>query len=128
MTRRFPDDDDHQIVNFLAQHRPVPPPATLALEQNLMKRIQQEPLDSKYSFPWFWVLPGAVVALMAWGSYRWFEPSPQMAANSEELETFLISSWTGVTGDSVYTSVPNNSNLSWLTLADYSLETTPTNP
>lgn len=127
MTRFSHDDDDDKLINFLSQYRPVPPPASPQLEEELIKRIKQEPMASKYSYHWFWVLPGAMAAtlLMIWGGDRWLRPSPQIAGNPEELETFLMDSWTLATEDTSYTSEINNSNIYWLTFADSQLETNP---
>ncbi|WP_013320473.1 hypothetical protein [Gloeothece verrucosa] len=132
MTRLSHDDNDDSLVQFLSQYRPVPPPASVQLEERLIKRIEKEPMDSANSFDWFWVLPSAMTALllMVGVSYRWFRASPDLAKQPESiptryqtLETFVIDSWDGATEDSSYLSGTNNSNLYWLNFADSQPET-----
>lgn len=128
MTRFSHDDDNDKVVHFLSQHRPIPPTPSPQLEKELMKRIEQEPMDSQYSYHWIWILPSAMIAilLMVWGSFRWLSPSPQIANNSQDLETFLVDSWTETIGDTYYPSYTfgtNNTNLYWLALGDSQRET-----
>lgn len=119
MTRFSHDDDDDKLVNFLQEYRPVPPPASPLLEEKLIKRIEQEPIDSKHSSHWFWFVPSVVAAtlLMVGGSDRLFRPSPQIADKPEDLENFMIDSWRTTTEQTSYT-LDNNSNIYWLNYAD----------
>ncbi|ACK71694.1 conserved hypothetical protein [Gloeothece citriformis PCC 7424] len=130
MTRFFHDDDDDQVVQFLSQYRPLPPTPSPQLEQELMQRIEQEPIESKYSSRWVWIVSSAIVglSLMIWGSDRWLKPFPQIANGSQDLEAFLVHTWTQTVEDTdtpsrSYPSETQNSNLYWLSLVDSQGET-----
>jgi hypothetical protein len=140
----LPPDNDQNLVNFLKQYRPLPPPARANLEECLMQQAERIPTRSRYQTHLQWLIPTAIAAcgLVAWGSYRWFNPNPQMifttensasvatkvgesdifirqtSVSSEELETFLIESWTGAMGYTTSESPVVSSDLSWYTLVD----------
>lgn len=97
----FPPDDDQKFRDFLHQYRPTPPPPAKNLEDTLIQRVKEIPTPSRYRTYLYGLIAAAitVLSLGVWGTYRWLNPSPQLAVNEEEIETFLIESWTGVMGD-----------------------------
>lgn len=119
----FPDENDERVVSFLKQYRPLPPPPSPNLEGELMRRIERKPIAAKSSAPLLWIIPGVITVCVAlvWSSSRWFNPSPKIAAHPEELEAFLIDTWTGVmeeTPSSFQNSQNQSSEITWLTLAE----------
>jgi hypothetical protein len=102
MMNRFPEDDE-RLVAFLKEYRPVPPKARSNAESQLMELVTREPPPpARHSHQFFWIVSSAVTGslLLAVGGYRWLNPSPQFANNPEELETFVVDSWSGAMGDS----------------------------
>lgn len=125
---RFPQDDD-KLVKFLRRYRPLPPPARVNLERQLLQAIasQTRPRQQVRPAYLFWTLASACLGglLLAWGGNRWFSPQPfpQVTASSEDLEVFLMESWQGALGETAL-SWPNPSlEADWLLLAN--LETNP---
>lgn len=125
MKNRFTHDEQQQLISFLKAYRPVPPTASKSLEERLMKRIEQEPITSKYSSSWRWIVPSTLAAslLLLWGGYSLFFPKPQMVASSEELESFLMENWTDTMGESSVTSGINSTDVNWFNLADPQVNT-----
>lgn len=86
-------DDDHELVEFLRQHRSEPPAAYYNIEAQLMGQIGQTEQSQVRSLAW-WKLPSAIAAgiLVGWGTY-YFRAIPRLALNPEELETFIVDNW-----------------------------------
>lgn len=96
-------DDDSRLAEFLRQHRPSVPPASLELEEHLMAAIATTPqstespglrLLSQRSPLWFIppvIAAGIVVTVI---SVRLLSPSPSPEFAS--LETFVDDSYTPV--------------------------------
>jgi hypothetical protein len=96
------DRSDPNLINFLQQNRPTPPPATIECEEQIIELVERETLFSKYkSDRSVWVLPGAIVAgiFLSWSSYRLLIPQTQLSIDSNELEVFLVNSWHNGIGD-----------------------------
>lgn len=141
----LPPDDEQNLVNFLKQYRPSPPPARANLEACLMQQVKQMPTRSRYQNCLGWMIPTAIAAcsLIAWGSYRWLNPvvpsmtfseentvpittnrvnsdifARQTIVSSEELETFLLESWTGTMDYTIEDANSTTLELSWYSLVD----------
>lgn len=118
---RFSDDDE-QLIDFLKQYRPVPPRARANLEAQLMELVTREPPPPpRYAHQFFWIVSSAMAGslLLGVGGYRWLNPSPQVATNPSELETFLVDSWSGSIGD--ISATPSTSSTTYVTEADWLL-------
>jgi hypothetical protein len=122
---QFPQDEK-KLVAFVRRYRPVPPPAAVGLERQVMSLVEREVLTCQKRLKLRWLVPsiGAVSLLLAWGGYHWFAPAPQpqFATNSEELETFLVQSWQGTLGEPTNAFQPASVEADWLTLADFRAE------
>ncbi|BFM38185.1 hypothetical protein [Synechocystis sp. LKSZ1] len=94
---------DRPLVHFLQRHRPLPPPALPALEDELIACLPRQALASQKAPRRLlaWGLPLAAVASVMAGaivlpsSWR----TAQQTATPTELEAFLLESWS-VTADS----------------------------
>ena len=124
-------NDDEKLITFLRQNRPVPPPPGVQAEKQLMKLIE------KQLIPWrpkrrhlVWAIPGACAAslLLVWGSYRWLNPAPEIAADSAELEAFVIDSWNGAMGETSTSSPGDSLETDWLLLVNPEPESQANNP
>ncbi len=117
--------DDEKLVEFLKEYRPLPPPPKSSLEDELIELIESEPVISGYSAHWRWLLPSTLAAslVLFLGMYRVLSPTPQMAQVSpEELEGFLVESWTGIVGEPLTPMTAHTAPEStWLSLADANL-------
>ena len=126
MMRKFPSDDD-KLVAFIREYRPMPPPSSVNLEQRLIEMVNKTPICESPSYKRRWLIPGAcmVSVLLLWVGWRWSTPQPQIAATTEELETFLVESWqtTFVDSMSPLQYVNNDSDLDWTILGDLSTQT-----
>ncbi len=109
---KFNPDDDRNLVSFLQQYRPIPPPASASTEAELMqlidreekrKNIQIKPLIAIVST----VIVGGIFSLVG---YRWFTPS----YNNAQLESFMVNSWDG--------TVSGTSSTDWLLLDDSEID------
>ncbi|AFY70874.1 hypothetical protein Pse7367_2618 [Thalassoporum mexicanum PCC 7367] len=105
----FENQVDQNLIAFIKQHKPIAPPSTVNLEQQIMAQIDQLPVaeDSavvvsqpgqsklRQLVKGLWLLPAiAVGAGIFWASNR----QPQFAiseAESLEIEAALLSSWSG---------------------------------
>ncbi|MGB5594317.1 MAG: hypothetical protein WBM32_00505 [Crocosphaera sp.] len=99
---QFPKDD-RELISFLQQYRPLPPPANSTLEKQLYARVSHEPQQHQVSQV-RWLIPSMIAAslLAIWGGYNVLEQSPyqQFVQQSQEIETaeledFMVNSWQG---------------------------------
>ena len=129
MMRKFPPDDD-KLVAFIREYRPMPPPSSVNLEQQLIGMVKKTPICEQQSDKRRWLISGAcmVSLLLFWVGWRWSAPQPQVAVTTEELETFLVESWqtTFVDSMSPLQYVNNGSELDWTVLGDLSTQQTST--
>ena len=98
-------NDDHELVDFLKQHRPSIPTADPALEDRLFDAIaataQPTTLDerrvsrSKRSIAW--LVPSAIAAglVATVVGYRTLVPAQPSATELASLEAFVESNWQG---------------------------------
>jgi hypothetical protein len=92
----FPSDDDRNLVKFLRQNSPAPPPVNPHLERHLMEMVQQQPPFSKFKpHPLLLAIPSVVTAgfFLIGSSDRWLNYQSEVVVNSDILETFLVNSW-----------------------------------
>lgn len=118
--------NDHNLIAFIRQHRPEPPPPAPDLEQCLLQRIERpETPIARLASPQprprrMWATTGAIAAsvLLAWSGYHALEIS-QRRAQEEQLATFLFENWQEVIERDASSSVPTKSSeLSWFALTD----------
>jgi hypothetical protein len=112
---RLPHDDE-RLSAFLRQYRPVPPPANSNLEKQLMAELEKQPIhfQRNYYLPLRLFFLALISALLGWGSYRLFSPSPNIA----ELELFLVSNWNDVIDEIPQPSPTDSPEIDWLLLTD----------
>lgn len=119
---QFSHDDDDQFVNFLKQHRPLPPKANIHLEEQLMELIRREPVSlpkQPSSILWFIFSAIAASLLLILGSYRWFNAAPKMTTTSDqELEAFLIESWDTSIGESTPNFHSTSLDSEWIMMTE----------
>lgn len=114
--------DDQKLQAFLRQHRPVPPPASPELEEQLMQAIafdakttvdkqtnlalakSQKPNQARL----LWLIPSTIAAslLIIWSSSHLLIPAPELANAS--LESFLETNWNDVTGETTINNIQND--------------------
>lgn len=97
-----PDPEPNgDVITFLKQHRPSPPPSSPQLEERIMTLVRQSPRSSWRISPW--AMPMAIAASLAllWGSQspRFAPAIVQQPIPDQELEAYLISSWQQVNPD-----------------------------
>ncbi|WP_017324754.1 hypothetical protein [Synechococcus sp. PCC 7336] len=91
-----PPDEEQKLVNFLRQYCPDPPPADPALRDEILARAVLHPHSPRSRWRrWRWAIPPVVAAAILAG---WLWPRPSLTtAELEELENYLISSWSAST-------------------------------
>ncbi|VEP15132.1 conserved hypothetical protein [Hyella patelloides LEGE 07179] len=107
--KNFLPDDDRDLVNFLQQHHPTPPPANPHVEAQLMELIERQPRKStKNASGLFWFLPGAIAMGMVftWNNQRFLQQTPQFAQDRINLELFVVDSWEETIEDSYFSATP----------------------
>ena len=105
----FLPDNDSDLVNFLQQHRPLPPKARPGLESQLMEAVTRQPQTSvKNVSSWFWAVPGAIAMglIVTWNSQRFLPPTPKLAQDTIDLELFVVNSWQATIEDSSFSTTP----------------------
>jgi hypothetical protein len=117
---QFPNDD-HELVDFLKQHRHHVPPADPALEEQLFAAIEVLPQQdnlipfrrsqprTRRSIVWF--VPPALAAglLVSVVGYRLLMPAKPSATELANLQAFIESSWQGTDEDApLFNDVTNN--------------------
>lgn len=115
----FPHDDK-PLIQFLKQHRPIPPATASSVEKQLMQWIAKEPnLSSDKQISLLWLIPCAIAAagLTIWLGWKGTNSSFGIAAQSEELESFVIESWNGSFEEFSYATKETNLE-NWLILEE----------
>lgn len=96
---KFNSDDDRDLIAFLQQHRPIPPPAPLSSEEDLMMAIDlAESKQKTWKIkPLIGIASVAVAgSLLSWfGFHRALTPSYTNA----QLESFMLDNWDRSVGD-----------------------------
>jgi hypothetical protein len=104
---KFLPDNDRDLVNFLQQHRPLPPKAPIPLETELMELVERQPQTSaKHLSGFLWVVPGAIAMglVITWSSQRFSQPTPQIVQEELNLELLLVDNWETTTIEDSYFS------------------------
>lgn len=101
-------DNDSDLVNFLQQHRPLPPKANPHLETQLMELIERQPQKSVKKLPGLlWAVPGAIaMVVVTYSSQRFLEPTPQLTQDVANMELFLTNSWEVTINESAFSTTP----------------------
>lgn len=113
--------DDGPLIRFLKQHRPTPPATITPVEAQLMQLVNRDlKRFSRKQARLFWIVPSAiaVAGLVIWLGFKGSDPSPQLAVQPEELESFVVDSWNGAIGDLSYATYETDTETSWLILED----------
>lgn len=112
--------DDEPLIQFLKQHRPIPPPTAISVEKQLMQGVAREPyLSSDKRLSLLWLIPSAIAAagLATWLGWKGTHSSFGIATQPKELESFVIESWNGSLEELSYT--PKETKLeNWLFLEE----------
>jgi hypothetical protein len=109
-------EEDKPLTEFLKQHQPIAPAASVDLEDQIMRAIETNISPEEFvrrdrsqssgtaQRRKLWVIPSAIAAsvIATVVGYRTFAPAPQPSpAEAAELEAFIESSWSNtVTSDS----------------------------
>ena len=97
---QFPKDD-RELISFLQQYRPLPPPADSDLEKQIYLRVSHESQHRKYS-RLRWLVPSIITTsiLAIWGAYNLIKPSEyeqfvyqSQTIETTDTETFMVSTW-----------------------------------
>ncbi|MDJ0726072.1 MAG: hypothetical protein QNJ38_13245 [Prochloraceae cyanobacterium] len=88
---KISSDDDRNLVAFLQQYRPIPPPANGATEDRLMQIIEEKESKKTFKFnPLIAVFSTVIIgSIFSLFSYRLFTPNYTNA----QLESFMANSW-----------------------------------
>ena len=96
---KFNSDDDRDLVAFLKQHRPIPPPAPASSEQDLMATIA---LTESRKKTWK-IKPLITIASVAVAgaivSWLGFDRSLRPTYTNAQLESFMVNSWDSTVGE-----------------------------
>jgi hypothetical protein len=112
--------DDQPLIQFLKQHRPIPPATTNLVEKQLMQWVAQERrvLESKPIFKWLITGALATAGLVTWHLWKSSPTTQHMATQSEELESFVIESWNGANEQLSYTTTETQLENAWFMLEE----------
>ncbi|HAA28817.1 MAG TPA: hypothetical protein DDW76_37790 [Cyanobacteria bacterium UBA11369] len=90
-----PPTDSDRLVDFLRQHRQVPPSPAPDLEQRIMAAVAASPHTKTFPHRRQWLIPSAIVAslLIAWGSTSLLMQPKPSAAELASIEAFLENTW-----------------------------------
>lgn len=106
---QFPNDD-HELINFLKQHRPQTPPSSPMAEDRLLEAIAAvSPTNTETNTvvafrrshrvqrSSIWLVPPAIAAglVATIVGYRAFVPAKPSAAELANLQAFIESNWQG---------------------------------
>ncbi|NJR49147.1 MAG: hypothetical protein HC780_05830 [Leptolyngbyaceae cyanobacterium CSU_1_3] len=101
-------DDDQEWVEFLRQHRPLPPPAADGLEDRIFSALEAETLSpiaaaqlDRKRRP-RWLVPSAIAASLvaAFLSHRILTPPQPSPTELALLEDFIETNWQNTLHDS----------------------------
>lgn len=97
-----PPKDSDRLVDFLRQHRPVPPSPPPDLEERIMTAVAASPHAKTFPHRRLWLIPSAIAGtlLIAWGSTNLHQQPKPSAAELASLEAFLENTWEDVGGSS----------------------------
>ena len=116
----LPSDDD-RLVDFLRRHRPEPPTAPPALEDQIIAAIETERPSSQLrrsespSWRYRFAVPAlAASVLLAWGGWVTLRTSPLPEADALTVDDFLAETWYGSAfGDDSHRIVFDTTESDW---------------
>ena len=120
---QFPKDD-RELISFLQQYRPSPPPGDSTLETQIYLRISHESQHRKNS-QLIWLIPSIITTslLAIWGVYNLMKPSEyeqfvQQSQNLQtaEIEDFMINTWEGTINTSPWENPNQSVYYQWISL------------
>jgi hypothetical protein len=99
MTYKPPDDPE--LVSFLKRHRPLPPPASTSLEEQIMNATQESQAKRVVRPIQWWATSGAVAAglVAAVAAYQASQPTSFSNTDVASLEAFMENSWLNSVSD-----------------------------
>lgn len=97
---QFPKDD-RELISFLQQYRPLPPPADSTLEKKIHLKISSECRQSQpHSIRWLIPSAMAISFLGIWGVSNVMKPSEyqqfvqqSQVIKTSEIENFMTNTW-----------------------------------
>ncbi len=122
---QFPKDD-RELISFLQQYRPSPPPEDSALEKQICLRISQESQHRK-TYQLRWLIPSFITAglLAVFGISNLMKPSEyeQFVKQSQSIETaeiedFMINTWEETTNTSPWETENQSVYYQWISVDD----------
>jgi hypothetical protein len=111
---RSPEDDEN-LIQFLRQNRPVPPPVSSNFEQQLMEAIDDRRQQNKRNSYCIWFIPSTI--FFAFSIYWFGFDRPYRVADNfdnTEIESVLFGSWQEVDESSYLPQDNNVSEADWL--------------
>lgn len=102
---------DKELIDFLRQHRSQVPPASLDLEERILRDVQSSPVQVSRRHSRLSLLPTVIAASLvaAMVTYLTLMPIQQNTAEAANLETFIESNWHCIAspqGDVFYQTEP----------------------
>lgn len=117
-----PSQDD-RLVTFLRSHRPLPPPAKVDVENQIMAAIQSESTIASQAKSARlgrrqWAIPAlAASLLLGWGSWATLRSPTLPTSTSSDLDTFITDTWYSATyGDDTVRLALDTTQPDWLFL------------
>lgn len=83
-----PTNDDRQLLQFLKQYQPLPPPPVPDAEAQLMAIITKDPAPKPRSPTQIvWIFPVAIAAgiVVLWGKNTPLQPTPEVATDDNSV-------------------------------------------
>lgn len=108
----LPNDRQHNLVNFLRHHQPLPPDSCFDLEQRIFDALETRPQRRKLSFNFKgrWTIPSALATGFIFTAISFTLKTPRIALEPKDLENFLVKNWydTLDSNSYIYTARQNN--------------------
>ncbi|MDJ0509609.1 MAG: hypothetical protein QNJ64_10195 [Crocosphaera sp.] len=122
---QFPKDD-RELISFLQQYRPSPPPGDSSLEKQIYLKISRESQKSKTdSIRWF--ISGTIVTTLLgiWGLSNIIKPSDyqkfvqqSQVTQTAEIEDFMVNTWEDTMNTSSWETPNQSVYYQWISLDD----------
>lgn len=122
---QFPKDD-RELISFLQEYRPSPPPENSALEKQICLKISQQSQHRK-TYQLRWLIPSFVTTglLAIWGISNLIKPSEyeQFVQQSQsieiaEIENFMLNTWEETTDTSSWETENQSVYYQWISVDD----------
>jgi hypothetical protein len=110
------NDRQNNLVSFLRHHQPLPPDASVDLEQLLIDSLELHPRQKRFSlnlkaFKTAWAIPRGIIRrtpakLIATGflftSVSFVLKTPRIALEPKDLDNFLVKNWHDTLDSNIY--------------------------